>query len=305
MSERTLDTSAKDSAGSMLRAARLKQGLHIAALAATIKISVRKLEALENDRYDELPDATFTRALALTVCRALKIEPAAVLGQLPHGGATGLSPAKGGLNTPFRDRPGRSEPGDGQPGRKPLVWAAVLMLVAAAVVYLLPAHWWRMMRTQAASVAQLSLPGAGVTQPAASAAGAGPASAAGALPAPAAAMPSAPDAAASAGEGSVGAESEAKVVVMHSVPAAAAPVEEPGGVAVLRATEATWVEVVDAKGQMLVSRTLQTGESIGLDGALPFKLKIGNAQGAELLFRSQPVNLAPFTRDNVARLELK
>lgn len=297
MSERALDTSAKDSAGSMLRAARVKQGLHIAALAATIKISVRKLEALENDRYDELPDATFTRALALTVCRALKIEPAAVLEQLPHGGATGLSQVKGGLNTPFRDRPGRSEPGDGQPGRKPLVWAAVLMLVAAAVVYLLPAHWWRMMSTQAASVAQLTSPGAGVTQPAASAAGVGPA--------PVAAVPSAPDAAASAVEGPAGTASEAKVVVTHSVPAASAPVEEPGGLAVLRVTEATWVEVVDAKGQMLVSRTLQTGESIGLDGALPFKLKIGNAQGAELLFRSQPVNLAPFTRDNVARLELK
>jgi len=56
---------------------------------------------------------------------------------------------------------------------------------------------------------------------------------------------------------------------------------------------------------MLLSRTLQPGESIGLDGALPFKLKIGNAQGAELVFRSQLVNLAPFTRDNVARLELK
>ena len=48
----------------MLRAARERQGLHIAALAATIKIPQRKLEALEADRFDELPDATFTRALA-------------------------------------------------------------------------------------------------------------------------------------------------------------------------------------------------------------------------------------------------
>ena len=36
-----------------------------AALAASLKITPRKLEALESDRFDELPDATFTRALAL------------------------------------------------------------------------------------------------------------------------------------------------------------------------------------------------------------------------------------------------
>ena len=62
------------SAGALLRAAREEQGLHIAALAAAIKVTPRKLDALENDRCDELPDATFTRALAQTVCRALKID---------------------------------------------------------------------------------------------------------------------------------------------------------------------------------------------------------------------------------------
>ena len=51
-------------AGTLLRAAREKQGLHIAALAAAIKVSPRKLDALENDRWHELPDATFVRALA-------------------------------------------------------------------------------------------------------------------------------------------------------------------------------------------------------------------------------------------------
>jgi cytoskeleton protein RodZ len=62
------------SAGALLRAAREKQGLHIAALAAAIKVAPRKLDALENDRWQDLPDATFTRALAQTVCRTLKID---------------------------------------------------------------------------------------------------------------------------------------------------------------------------------------------------------------------------------------
>ena len=81
-------------AGSLLRAAREKQGLHIAALAAAIKVSQRKLEALEGDRYDELPDATFTRALAQTVCRTLKVDARPVLGPAAAGACGGAaSPA--------------------------------------------------------------------------------------------------------------------------------------------------------------------------------------------------------------------
>ncbi|HSB99271.1 MAG TPA: helix-turn-helix transcriptional regulator, partial [Burkholderiaceae bacterium] len=62
------------SAGAMLRAAREKQGLHIAALSASIKVPQAKLEALEAGRYHELTDATFVRALAHSVCRVLKID---------------------------------------------------------------------------------------------------------------------------------------------------------------------------------------------------------------------------------------
>ena len=84
-----------------------------------------------------------------------------------------------------------------------------------------------------------------------------------------------------------------------------AAADSAGGVAVLRASDATWVEVVDAGGQVLVQRQLQPGESLGLNGILPFKLKIGNAAATQLQFRGQGVDLAPVTRDNVARLELK
>ena len=73
----------------------------------------------------------------------------------------------------------------------------------------------------------------------------------------------------------------------------------------LRATDATWVEVIDAGGQVLVQRLLQPGESLGLNGTSALQLKIGNAAATQLQFRGQAVDLAPVTRDNVARLELK
>jgi len=279
------------SAGALLRAARERQGLHVAALAAMIKIPQRKLESLEADRLDELPDATFARALALTVCRALKIDPAPVLAHLPQAGAQGLADVAGGLNAPFRERPGRSESPDFRPLRHPLSWAALLVLVAAAVVLLLPAGWWQAWWPAAAA------PETPV------------------VPAPA------PDAAASAAfapsdDGTpqamaVPAETVASAATVETLPpatadaAASAVADGPAGVAVLSATDATWVEVIDAGGQVLVQRLLRPGESLGLDGRLPFKLKIGNAAVTQLQFRGQRVDLAPVTRDNVARLELK
>jgi cytoskeleton protein RodZ len=95
-------------------------------------------------------------------------------------------------------------------------------------------------------------------------------------------------------------------------PAALAPAE-PDAVAVaaasgvlqFRATAQTWVDVTDARGQSLIARLLQPGENVGLDGAMPMKVRIGNAAGTQVVFRGQPFELAAHTRDNVARLELK
>lgn len=278
------------SAGALLRAARERQGLHVAALAATIKIPQRKLEALEADRLSELPDATFARALALTVCRTLKIDPAPVLAHLPQHGAQALADVSGGLNAPFRERPGRdADSADFKPLRHPLSWAALLVLAAAAAVLLLPAGWWRDWWPSAAvpDAAPVALP--------ASAADAAASVPVDAVAAQAAAAPA--EAAASA----------TTVEEVHLVPAAAASAaaDVPAGVAVLSATDASWVEVVDAGGQVLVQRLLRPGENLGLDGRLPFKLKIGNAAATQLQFRGQNVDLGPVTRDNVARLELK
>ena len=68
---------------------------------ASIKVAPRKLEALEADRFDELPDATFTRALAQTVCRALKIDADAGDGVAAAAARPRLEQLGEGLNTPF------------------------------------------------------------------------------------------------------------------------------------------------------------------------------------------------------------
>jgi cytoskeleton protein RodZ len=285
---------AAPTAGSLLRQARQAQGLHIAALAAAIKVGQRKLEALEADRFDELPDATFTRALAQTVCRTLKIDAAPVLALLPRPPGHRLEHVSEGINAPFRERPGREPSGDWGPFASPAVWAALFLIVAALAVYFLPSGWLR-------------LPGldADVAPPPPMA------SAAPIDPVPAPSMP-ASAAAVAAAPAPAPAEPAASVVVetVHSVPAtaadaasAAAPVS---GVLQLRTTAESWIEVTDGRGQTLLSRIVQPGETVGLDGATPLKLTIGNAAATQVSFRGQALDLVPYTRrDNVARLDLK
>ena len=88
--------------------------------------------------------------------------------------------------------------------------------------------------------------------------------------------------------------------VPDAVTAAAA-----SGVLQFHATEKSWVEVTDARGQSLISRLLLPGETVGLDGALPIKVRVGNAASMQVIFRGQPLDLASHTRNNIARLELK
>jgi cytoskeleton protein RodZ len=302
------------SAGALLKAARERQGLHIAALAAAIKVHQRKLEALEADRWTELPDATFVRALAQTVCRTLKIDARPVLELLPPGGAIDLQPTAGTLNTPFRDRPGRDEPGLSRLAVRPMVLGAVALVVAAVVLYFLPAGTFSggaSLRAAAGAAASA----ASAAAPSVSNLAASGVSAAAAVT---------PDAAQPGGLAGSSAESaagpvfppsgpDANSAVMLSPPAAvappgaaaSAPTAVPTGSLQVRATEASWVEVRDAKGQVLVSRTVAPGEPLGLDAEPPLRLTIGNAAVTQLAFRGQAVDLKPSTRDNVARVEIK
>ena len=72
----------------------------------------------------------------------------------------------------------------------------------------------------------------------------------------------------------------------------------------VRARADSWVQVQDSRGQMLLARTVQAGETVALDGDLPLRVVIGNAAVTEIVFRGQAVDLAPSTRDNIARLQL-
>jgi cytoskeleton protein RodZ len=308
MSEAGAEQSTPRTPGTILREARQAQGLHIAALSASIKVAQRKLEALEADRYDELPDATFTRALAQTVCRALKIDPAPVLALMPAPAGHRLEHVGEGINEPFRDKPGRREPNDWSMLTSVGVWGPLLLVIAAVVLYLMPAGWFNALQPTTAGPA----PQAASAPRAASAVSADEPSPSGtvsvmmapplipeAASAPTAEAPSAPALMPPVTPMPTGATAAAPAIaaVPSSVPAS--------GALQVRAKAATWVEVQDARSKVLIARTVNAGETVSLDAPPPLRLKIGNAGGTEVIYRGEPLDLTPSTRDNVARLQLK
>jgi cytoskeleton protein RodZ len=306
-------TEAAETAGTLLRIAREKQGLHIAALATMLKVPPRKLEALEADRYEEFQGATFVRALAHAACRTLKIDPAPVLERLPEQDTGTLSQLEHSLNMPFRERGTRRDSAEVPLASQAVMGIVLLLVVGALAFWLWPAGWRLPSLAGAPSGSDINSgtvttplpvpapapivePASGIVlsteSPAASLPGAqqvfpqpglppvasGPVTMLAPAPAPASvAALAAPTASAAAGQG---------------------PLQ-------VRARQASWVEVVDARSQVLVSRTLAAGETVEFDGALPLRVKIGNAGGTDLTFRGRPVDLNAVSRDNVARLELK
>jgi cytoskeleton protein RodZ len=283
-----------------LKEAREAAGLHIAALAAALKVPVKKLEALEAGRYSELPDLTFARALASSACRQLKVDPAPILQQIPLSASPKLGDHGHSLNAPFN--PGRDE----EP-INPLNWlsrpallAAIALLLGALVIVFLP-------RAESpplvASVAEPAVaePVAAV-EPVAAQEPAGAAVQEGVLPVSAVQAPPAVEPALPA---AAPAEPAPAVVVSPDAPATAPAGNNVGRLLSITATGESWVEVVNGSGNVVAKRLLQAGEVIDFSAAPPYTVVLGKADAAQVSVRGKPFDTTPFSRSNVARFEVK
>ncbi len=303
------------SAGAMLRRAREAAGMHIGALAVMMKIPVKKLEALESDRLDQLPDAVFVRALASSVCRTLHLDPGPVLERLPLGKAPQLQADERGLNAPFR--------GAGEAPRltiqpyltNPTVLVVGLLLLAAFGVYLFPDI--RPMdvavevsaggKDAAPETAVLPTPtvGGGSTPETPTPSPAMVASAsAHATVMSAAAASAASTSASMAAVPAGGLATKPPMAVVSSVGSDASAVAQ-DALLIFKARGTTWVKVVDAKFAVLMSKTLVAGEQIGVSGALPLSVVIGRSDLTDVTVRGQPFAVQDVSKDNVARFEVK
>ncbi|MFY3383965.1 helix-turn-helix domain-containing protein [Paracidovorax sp. MALMAid1276] len=312
-------------AGTLLREARIAAGMHIAALAVALKVPVGKLEALEADNYEVLPDTVFVRALASSVCRTLKIDPAPVMALLPRSQSPQLGTDAAGLNAPVKGRSGKasassfkgSAPGSGAASRSVAVVVLALLAGALALVYF--------PRTpgELAGSEPRAAEGPSAGEPASAVpdlAGAGPrgVEASPALPGAAAPSAAAPQvgvvSAATPASAPPPAAAASVPVAAVSVPSAqaapstATPASAPvaaAGLLQLRARSESWVQVKDASGAVVLQRNLAPAEVVSVSGTVPLAVVVGRADATEVLVRGKPFELSSVARENVARFEVK
>lgn len=299
------------SAGALLRQARQAQGVALEDLAATLKVPVEKLQALEDEDWQRLPDVVFLRALAQTICRTLHLEAAPVLALLPQQKVTALAP-QGGLNAPMRER--------GVPSilatntkHSPWPWVVLLLIVLGGGGYLgvqwMAPEWVRGVSTTVSAPSDpagdspLFSPAVPEEGDGGGMGNMGDAAQAGEVPTVQAAalmQPALPE--------EEGAQPGFAAPAPAAEPAAAPVAQAAASVSpVLRITAkgATWVQVLDAQQRLLIEKILQDGEVFSTSAPKPLTVAVGKADLATVEVNGAPFDVQAVARSNVARFEVK
>lgn len=286
----------------LLRQAREAAGLHIAALAAALKVPVKKLEALEAGRYDELPDMVFARALASSACRQLKVDPAPILEQIPAGVTPQLGNSGMAINTPFKAASGGAPANPVGWLSRPAVLAAIALMLGALVLVFLP------------DMATVSEPEA--SAPLGDAAPSPSIAPVFSEPVQGATPDTAPqEQPAEAGGTGValapalisGLPTAAPSVAAQTTPSATATAEaaDASKLLMIRATGDSWVEVTNGTGVVVIQRMLKSGDVVDFSAAPPYTVVVGRVDNAEVVVRGRAFDATSFARNGVARFEVK
>jgi cytoskeleton protein RodZ len=284
--------------GAQLRAAREALGMPVLDVAQALKLGERQLVALESGQWQLLPGSTFVRGFVRNYARLVHLDPAPLMQQLDavlekpvmRLGSSDMPQARmpqGGSGISRRDRF--------------VVMAGGALVVLAGLIYVLLPNDLSDLRSsvqvlldsfsrKAEPVATQPVPEPvfppgttpqQVMNPQAEA----PATAPAALAAPVeTAVPPAP----------------ANPVAEKNLQVSGAPIMR------FVFEKESWVEVRDRDSKVIYSqRTAAGGEQSLASGQGPFSLVVGYAPGVKLFWHGQAIDLAPYTRGDVARLVLE
>ena len=275
-------------AGAQLKAAREAAGLSLDQVAQQLKLAPRQVRALEEENFGMLPGRTFTRGFMRNYARLLNLDPDLLVAHLPDAAhAPSLeSPPLHSTGTTMAELPTAHAraPSFGR-------WLIPLVLVAS-IVAAAGYEWYR-----GRPVGVAAPPRSAETAPPAA-----PNTSTTPLPNPVSPDSGAPAPAAPPATSSKSAPDGTAQPASTPQAAAAGAAD---AVLVVRYEGPSWTEIRDSAGRMLISRLVDADSVEPFDGAPPFSIVIGNARAVTLVYRGQPVDLAPYTRLNVARLVLR
>ena len=267
--------------GAELQRAREARGLALSEVAQQLKFAPRQLEALEQERFDQLPGGTFARGMVRSYARLLKIDPEPLVQQIAarfNAPDANTLAARYSQPVPFSDSARRST----------FVYLGLslgVLAVGGGVGY----QWYQEHRFPAAQMAVASAKRAPAEKPRA-------------VVPPKVASPSIPKAQPKTIE-TPNVETpnvETPVKVALAAPKVASGVHR----LVIQCDEEAWIEVKDANERMLVSSLNPKGAERIVQARGPLTLVIGNAQHVRVMHNDRPVDLQPHTKAATARFTL-
>lgn len=259
--------------GARLAWERQRAGLGVTDVAARLRLHPNQVRAIEQEDLTRLPELAYVRGFIRSYARVLSIDPAPILSDLNAKVAPADASVVDGMAGTSDYSPVRAAARESM-SRQLVIGGAVVGLIALGAV-----GWQTTQQDRSAPV---------VVSPVATVA-----------TTPAVEAPSA--------------AAEAPASVTESLATGAEPSSsEPAPSAVetaptllLRFDGASWVEVTDANGKILLSRLSSAGDAHVLEGELPLTVVVGDAGKASVDVRGEAFNLQPFTRNNVARFTVK
>lgn len=328
--------------GETLRQARESNGWSLAEVALKLNLTVTSLSNLEAGAFDKLPGHTFARGYIRAYAKLLDMDQTTLVQQFDQ--YTGSDAQGSNVHSLGRiEEPVRVSHtilrivslllliaviGGGfvwwqdqasLRGKEPVVMNPEHVEVEGAdgttqIHPLDEPEDQAVVQGQAEGETALALPPGPDNGEADAAAGSEPAVPAVPAPAPAPAAPTAPAHAGStpvapAAPASPAPAAPAPTVAAPTVPAApvapAAPAPAPGdGQVQIQFIADCWTQITDGNGKVLFSGLKRKGDTASVTGKPPFAVRLGYARGAQVSYNGQPVDVAPFTSGETARLKL-
>jgi cytoskeleton protein RodZ len=303
----TMREHAEPTFGQRLRAAREKKGLSRAEIAQRLKLPARLVERIESDDYSGMDEGVYLRGYLSSYARIVEVPTIAAESVAAQHTRSAPLVATGKVSRSryLFDRYSVS--------------ATYLILTALIVV---PAVWLAThggLEQNLARTTPLDSPGTSIAVPPAEMAATQAENSGAGVGSPNDTTPASSDVASTATPVEPPKPQEQMPVVAsmapfassNAAPPAPAPEAQPVKPAAtgahsltLKLTGASWVEILAADGSKLEYGILPAGSEKSYSSDGPLSVRLGNADGAEVIVDGKAIDLSPFRHSNVARLSL-